>query len=188
LVRRPQTPAFEIVFIFDPQEGALELYAQGGKPVHESLQTIFCRTILGQELSPEAPNGHPYELNGLKSRDFAFPTDPEDGIEEVRVRKLRLSVLGASKRRITLEADPAAHKDDIYSMMSNHLNRQNLPDSVINVTQATLSIRWVNSGQGRQQTLTFDLSFPDSSNLKSKREEQRQVAEKYLKRWGIVRD
>jgi hypothetical protein len=73
-------------------------------------------------------------------------------------------------------------------MMSNHLNRQNLPDSVINVTQATLSIRWVNSGQGRQQTLTFDLSFPDSSNLKSKREEQRQVAEKYLKRWGIVRD
>jgi hypothetical protein len=187
LVRRPQTPAFEVVFIFDPQEGVIDIFAQGGKPVHESLQTIFCRTILGQELPPDTLHSHPYELNGLKSRDFGFPTDPEDGIEEVRVRKLRLSILGGSKRRITLEADPAAHKDDIYNMMSNYLNRQNLPESVVNVTQATLSFRWVYTGQGRQQTLTFDLSFPDSSNLKSKREEQRQVAEKYLKLWGIDR-
>ena len=61
---------------------------------------------MGQELPPEAPNSHPYELNGLKSRGFGFPTDPEDGVEDVRVRKLRLSVLGGHKRRIWLEADP----------------------------------------------------------------------------------
>jgi hypothetical protein len=188
LVRRPQTPAFEVVFIFDPEEGSVHINAKGGQPVHEALQTIFCRTILGQELPPAKPGGHPYELNALKSRDFGFPTDPEDGIEEVRVRKLRLSVVGASKDRVTLEADPAAHEDRIYDMLAKYLNRENLPDSVVNITQATLGFRWIYMGRGRQQTLTFDLTFPDSTSLKNKREDLRQVVEKYLKQWKIARE
>ena len=108
LVRRPQRPAFEVVFLYDPVDGTLDLYAQGGKEVQIALQTIFCRELMGQELPPEAPTSHPYELNGLKTRGFGFPTDPEDGVEDVRVRKLRLSVLGGHKRRIWLDADPDA--------------------------------------------------------------------------------
>jgi hypothetical protein len=186
-IRRPQKPAFEIVFIFDPQDGSLEIFAQGGKEVHKSLQTIFCRCLLGQELPPELPYQHPFELNGLKSRDFGFPTDPEDGIELVRVRKLRLTVLGGSRRRITLEADPDAGAHDIYDMMDAYLDRDNLPDTLVNITQATLNFKFGPVSNGRHQTLTFDISFPNSSNLKSKREELRVVAEKYLKRWGIDR-
>jgi hypothetical protein len=121
-IRRPQKPAFEVVFIFDPQDGTIDIFAQGGKDVHEELQTIFCRSLLGRELPPEMPHRHPYELNGLKSRDFRFPTDPEDGIEQVRVRKLRLSVLGGLKRRITLEGDPEAGPGDVYDMMDENLN------------------------------------------------------------------
>jgi len=156
--------------------------------VHEALQTIFCRTLLGQELPAELPHAHPYELNGLKSRDFGFPTDPEDGIEQIRVRKLRLSVLGGSKRRITLEADPNAAPDDIYGMMDECLNRNNLPEPLINVTQVKLNFKFVHTGSGRQNSLTFEVSFPNSSNLKSeKREKLRLIGEKYLKRWGIDR-
>ena len=78
-IRRPQKPAFEIVFIFDPQDGSLEIFAQGGKEVHKALQTIFCRCLTAQEFPPELPFRHPFELNGLKLRDFGFPADPEDG-------------------------------------------------------------------------------------------------------------
>jgi hypothetical protein len=186
-VRRPQKPAFEVVFIFDPEDGTLDLFAKGGKEVHKALQTIFCRSLLGKELPPEMSHQHPYELNGLKSRDFGFPTDPEDGIEQVRVRKLRLSVLGGSKRRITLEADPDAGPEDVYDMMEEYLDRRNLPDTLINVTQATLNFKFVHTGKGRQKSLTFDLSFPNSSNLKSKPEDLRVIAEKYLKRWELDR-
>lgn len=186
-IRRPQRPAFEVIFIFDPVDATLDLYARGGKPVQEALQTIFCRTLLTEELPPESPNSHPYELNGLKSRNFRFATDPEDGIEEVRVRKLRLSILGGAKRRIMLEADPTAGPGDIYDMLDECLNRENLPDALIIVTLSQLHFRWHHTGQGRQKTLTFDVSFPNTSNLKSKREELRLVAEKYLKRWGIDR-
>lgn len=187
-VRRPQRPAFEIVFLFDPVDGTLDLYAKGRSEVHTDLQTIFCRTLLGQELPPELPRSHPYELNCLKSRDFGFPTDPADGIEEVRIRKLRLSVLGGAKRRITLEADPTGTPFDIYEMVDDYLNREKLPDTLINVTQAQFHFRWHHTGQGRQKTLTFEVSFPNSSNLKSvRREELRAVGEKYLKLWKIDR-
>ena len=187
-VRRPQRPAFEIVFLFDPVDGTLDLYAKGGGDVQKDLQTIFCRALLGQELPPELPRSHPYELNGLKSREFRFPTDPADGIEEVRVRKLRLSILGGAKRRITLEADPAGWPNDIYEMVDDYLNRTNLPDTLINVTQAEFHFRWHHTGQGRQKTLTFEVSFPNRSNLKSvRREELRSIGEKYLKLWGIDR-
>lgn len=187
-VRRPQRPAFEVIFLYDPVDGTLELYAQGGKEVQHSLQTIFCRELLGQELPPEAPNSHPYELNGLKVRGFGFPTDPQDGVEDVRVRKLRLSVLGGHKRRLWLEADPDGGREDVYDMMEQYLNERNLPSSLVNVTTATISMKIAPLGGEKGGTVTFDVSFPNTSNLKSeKRERLRAIAEKYLKRWGIDR-
>jgi hypothetical protein len=187
-VRRPQQPVFEVIFIFDPVDGTLDLYAKGGSEVEKELQTIFCRTLLGRELPPETLNSHPYELNGLKARDFGFATDPADGIEQVRLRKLRLSILGGGKRRITLEADAESGPEDIYDMLDECLDRDHLPDALINVTQAQFHFRWFHAGEGRQKTLTFDVSFPNRSNLKSvKREELRLVGEKYLKLWGIDR-
>lgn len=190
-IRRPQRPAFEIVFLFDPVDGTLDVYANGGRPVQEALQTLFCRTLLGQDLPPESPSGHPYELNCLKSRDFllaARQTDPEDGLEEIQIRKLRLSLLGGSKRRITLEADPDGGPSDIYDMLDECLNRQSLPDALINVTLAQFHFRFVHTGNGRQKTLTFEVSHPNTSNLKScRREDLRLIGEKYLRRWGIDR-
>lgn len=104
------------------------------------------------------------------------------------MRKLRLSVLGGSKRRITLEADPNAAPDDIYDIMDECLNRNNLPEPLINITQVKLNFKCVHTGSGRQKSLTFEVSFPNSSNLKSeKREKLRLIGEKYLKRWGIDR-
>ena len=190
-IRRPQRPAFEIVFLFDPIDGTLDVYAQGGKVVQESLQTIFCRTLLKQELPPESPVGHPYELNGLKSRDFlqtTLDTDPSDGIEEIQIRKVRLSVLGGTKRRITLEANPDGGPSAIYDMLDECLNRHNLPDALFNITLAQFHFRFVHTGQGRQQTLTFEVSHPNTSNLKScRKEDLRLIGEKYLRRWGIDR-
>jgi len=187
-VRRPQRPAFEVVFLYDPVNGTLDLYAQGGKEVQTALQTIFCRELMEQELLPETPNSHPYELNGLKTRGFGFPTDPEDGVEDVRVRKLRLSVLGGHKRRIWLEADPDGARDDVYDMMEQYLDARNLPSSLANITVATLSMKIAALATEKGGTVTFDVSFPNSSNLKSeKRARLRDIAEKYLKQWGIDR-
>ena len=41
LKRQPETPAFEIIFIFDPEQGALEIYLDGARKIVPELQTIF---------------------------------------------------------------------------------------------------------------------------------------------------
>jgi hypothetical protein len=185
--RRPERRAFELVLVYDRVYGTLEMYVRGGKKVYIPLQEIFCRVILGEEIGPEDKNSHPYELNGLLSRDLQFPTYPVDGIETVRVRKLRLSVKGMPRRRITLEADPEASVDDIYDMMEEYMNQQQLPASILNVTQVGIKFSFDPSYEELPKSLSFDLSWPNSSNLKGKPEGVRDLAEKYLRLWGLDR-
>lgn len=181
--RRPQKPAFEVVFIYNPQDGTLDLYAQGDKDLKRDLQEIFSRIVLKEEIGPEAKNANPYELNGLKKRSFPFPTDSADGITEVRVKSLRLAVLGG-RRRITLEGDARKNREDIYDLMDTALNEQRLPLSNVNVSHATIQMIFANNN-GRPKTVTFNVSYPDSCNLRDKPEHLK--AKEYLKRWGIAR-
>jgi hypothetical protein len=56
------------------------------------------------------------------------------------------------------------------------------------VKQATFRVTLPHDGRGRQPVLTFDVSVPHSSNLKSKPDEQRVVGERCLKLWKVVVD
>lgn len=186
-VRRLQNPAFEVIYIYDPAAGTLNLYAYGDKDLKQDLQKIFARIILQEEISEENRESIPYELNGLKKRDFAFPTNPADGIAEVRVKELRFSVVGNERRRVTFEVPPNGPQADIYDLVEQSLHEQRLPMSMLNVTSAVIQMRFENlTGKGRRtKTLSFRVSFPDSCNLKDKPEHL--VARKYLKEWKLER-
>ena len=96
---------------------------------------------------------------------------------------MRLSILGRRRRRITLEPDPQKGADHIYEMLEEDLNRKRLPKSILHVTKATLSFKL--NGSTRSNSLMFSVTYPNSCDLKSKREELRLLGEKYLKRWKI---
>jgi hypothetical protein len=164
----------------------LDLYAQGDRGVKARLLYTFCSKILGENPPPEQPGNHPYELNGLRCRGLTFATDPEDGIEEVIVLKIRLSTRNG-RRRLTLEADPQEGPHDLYDMMDECLKESFLCHAAVNVTQAEFRFRFAPRCGERPKPLTFSVTFPNSSNLTSLPEEQRLLAEKYLKRWGIDR-
>lgn len=181
--RTPERRAFEVVFAYERSSSKLEMYAKGGKKVIEPLQHIFSTIILGEPIASEELGVHSYDLNGLMDRDFAFPTDPEDGIEYVAIRALRLSILGRKRGRITLESDPHDGRDRIYEMIEEDLNRRRLPKSILQVTKATLYFK--RSGDGRNRSFTVNITLPNRCDLKNKREDQRLLGEKYLKRWGI---
>jgi len=181
--RTPERRAFEVVFAYDRESRTLEMYAKGGKKVIEPLQCIFSRVILGEDLGPEDPNAKPYQLDGLLDQDFPFPTDPEDGVEEVSIRCFRLSILGRTHGRITLEANPEKGRDHIYEMLEEDLNRKRLPKSILHVTKATFNLKL--NGNGRDRSLMFNVSYPNYCDLKSKRDDMRLLGEKYMKRWKI---
>jgi hypothetical protein len=187
LVRRRQKPAFEVVFVYSPLDGKLDIHAQGDRRLKARLEHIFCSEILGEHPQPGQSCEHTYELNPLLSRAFTFPTDPADGIEEVRVRRMRLSLVGNGCERITLEANPRGPTQGIYDLMEDYLQQKCQSLSVVNVTSVTLVFRLASRGVGGFAKMEFDVSFPDGCSLKSLNDEQRLLGEKYLKRWGIER-
>jgi hypothetical protein len=184
LERQLQKAAFAVIFAYNEVAGTLDLFVQGDKKIRRDMEEIFTRLILKEELPEEEPDANPFDLNGLRSRDFDFPTDPEDGVREVRVKSLRLSLVGPGFGRITFESDAWTKRGDIYDLMDKALNHQRLSSETVTVTQATMQVIFATSG--RPKTITFQISYPDSCNLKDKPEHLK--IKEYLKRWGIARE
>jgi hypothetical protein len=76
--RRPHNPAFEVIYVYGQKEGSLDLNFRGSHKSIEPLQGMFATAILKlPELPPDPKDGRIYDLNS--------------GIQDVAVRKLRLS-------------------------------------------------------------------------------------------------
>ena len=90
--RRPRQSAFEVIFVYRPEEGTTELYARGNKRQKEELAEIFCVNALGLTGLPDENGREPFNLAVLKDPTFTFPTDPRDGVQSVDVRLLRLDL------------------------------------------------------------------------------------------------
>jgi len=185
--RRPQNPAFEVIYVYDPEDGTLELYVRGDKKIVSDLQELFGRAILHEELGQEVRNAVAYELDGLKRRDFSFPTDPADRVQEVKISALKVSLVGNHKKRITFEVDPKGAKDDIHDLIETALHERRLPMSMVRVNSVVIRMVFENTdGRGRpSKALSFRVSHPNSCNLKDSPEEL--IAKKYLKEWKIER-
>jgi len=185
--RRPQNPAFEVIFVYDAIDGTLDLYVRGDKSIVHDLQELFGRVILQEELGQENRNSVPYSLNALKDRNFSFPTDPSDRVKEVKVNALRLSLVGSPRKRITFETNPKDSNGAIYDLIESSLHETRLPLAIVDVTSALIQMVFdTTSAHGRNtKSLSFRISYPDSCNLKDSPEEL--VAKKYLKEWKLDR-
>jgi len=187
LTVRADRYAFENVFVYNGDDGSIELFAHGGKRVCEPLQAAFCQAVLGEDVDPADPSRPSFRLDHLLAPDFPLPTDPQDGVEEARITRLRLAPPG-SGGYVEIKADPKAHPNDIYHKMRRWLSADIVTPGGTRVVQATFHLKFRHDGPGRQPTLTFDVLVPNSCNLKSKPDEQRVVGERCLKLWEIVAD
>ncbi len=70
-------------------------------------------------------------------------------------------------------------------MIEDYMNTEQLPASILNVTQVGLKFGFDSEREDLPKSLSFDLSWPNSSNLKSKPEGVRELAEKCLREWGL---
>ena len=104
--RRPHNPAFEVIYVYSQKEGSLDLSFRGSYKATEPLQGMFATAILKLDELPADPKDERiYDLYPLLQKGFNFIYNVESGIEEVWVKKLRLSSRVLKGDRITLEAD-----------------------------------------------------------------------------------
>lgn len=165
LQRQAETPAFEIIFIFDPEEGSLEVYLDGPRKIVPELQSIFAGAVLDFELTGDEKDNRVYDLNPLKSVNAGvFQYSPESGIIGVAVKKLKLKLL-SSGQRITLEADPSKTPQAVYEMLDRL--KKSFPADGMAVTQVGIVVTFATSPDSKKpKTRSFDIGWPNSCSLK----------------------
>jgi hypothetical protein len=185
LDRRPQTPAFDVVFRYDEARGHLDLYAEGPKQLRRDLEVIFGQTALAEDLSLEPPAGVAFQLDHLKDRSFEFTTEPTDGIFNVQLRTMQLSVPDKNTGRITFELLPYSGGGNIHDLIAEALNQVNWQLGDLRVDQVRMKVTFLH-GKPRPKTVTFNIS-PYSCPLKDHVAEHVTIR-RCLKKWKIERE
>ena len=147
------------------REGSLDLNFRGSYKSIEPLQEMFATAILKlPELPPDPNDGRIYDLNPLRQKGFDFVYDAGSGIQDVAVKKLRLSSKVKKADRITLEADPIHNRDAVYELLAQI--GKCLPLQLYNVTQVELTASVVVDADKPPKAVTIRITHPNSCSLK----------------------
>ena len=163
--RRPHNPAFEVIYVYSQKEGTLDLNFRGSHKAIEPLQGMFATAILKlPELPPDPKDGRVYDLSPLRQKDFGFVFDAGSGIQNVTMKKLRLSSKVKKGDRITLEADATHNPDAVYELLAQV--GKSLPLHLYNVTQVELAATVTTDAGKPPKAVTIRITHPNSCSLK----------------------
>jgi len=180
-------PVREAAVTYEPLTGVTEVVAKGDLHSRGEIARFFTSTLLEAQFADRRLPLRRYDLETLQQK-HAFPTDPEDGIESVRLTSLRLMPMDSQAERITLECMSGSGAT-IWDMAQDRFADANPLDGGWVVTQARITVKFRPSGSGRQsRTLPVNITMPHGCDLKERTERERLIGDKYLRRWGLLVD
>jgi hypothetical protein len=186
--RRTRRPVIEAAICCDPVTGILDVVSKGGRPLREEIAKSFADRLLDSETALTPVSRRDFDLDRLK-RLAAFSTDPVDRVKSVTVTLLRLRTSADHFGRVTIDIDGVEH-GDIQSRSACWFGDSDLlrrPDW--QVTQANLKIAFYPEAKGkRAKTINVELRAPNGSNLGDQTRRHQIVSEKYLARWGLIKN
>lgn len=163
--RRPHNPAFEVIYVYSQKDGSLDLNFRGSKKAVEPLQGMFANAILKiDELPPDPKDERVYNLTPLLQKDFDFTYNVGSGIEEVKVKKIRLASQVKKGDRITLEADTSQNSGAVYVLLEEI--GKAIPIDMYNITHVEFSASVVIDVNKPVKNITFRITHPNSCSLK----------------------
>jgi len=163
--RRPHNPAFEVIYVYSHKEGSLDLNFRGSYKAIEPLQGMFATAILKlKDLPPDPKDGRIYDLNPLRKKDFNFVYTVGSIIQDVAVKKLRLSSKVKKGDRITLEADATNKSDSVYELLDKI--GKSVPLHLYNITQVELTVSVAAEDGKPARKVPIRITHPNSCSLK----------------------
>jgi len=151
----------------------------------DALARLFAMVLLQQPAAAGTLPPRRYNLWPL-TQPHDFPTDPEDGIDSVRLVLLRLEMAEAAGVRVTLEA-PRDGDLDLHGVAKRLLSFPHMGEGMLVPTRAKLAIAFYPERESRRgKMLAVTLTRPNGCDLKNRTERERLIGEKYLERWGLV--
>lgn len=182
--------AFTNLFVFEPSTGAVEMIATGGNSAQQQLRRAFYMAMCQQEVEDADSDKPEYMLDHLLQPGFAFQTELPDRIETVTVPQVLLVPLVEADGLDGLQ--PRFRKGlswaDSLSVIDDLLGSRDLSRDQVGVDHIQIRIQFLGDGTKRGKTLTLRMS-PRSCNLKAEDDEELQVvADRCLRRWGVIND
>lgn len=180
--------AFTNLFVFEPSTGAIEMIATGGNSAQQQLRRIFYQAMCQQKVDDADPDKPEYLLDQLLQPGFTFETVLTDRIETVTVPQVLLVPLVEADGLEGLQ--PRFRKGiawaDSLALIDDLLQSRDLSRDQVGVDQIQIRIQFLGDGTKRGKTLTLRIS-PRSCNLKAEDDEELQVvADRCLRRWGVI--
>ncbi len=168
LVRRKVRPASDIDFLYQPEKGALDIYAKGARKKISDLQEIFGRSILGVDLGYDPSVGKIYALDRLKDPDFSFVFGHNSFIEAVEIKSV--FVKDRDDGRASMLFPNAVSGAEGWSYMGKYFaiteeeaaQTEKYPAWFLDIQKATIQVRFRPlAGQRRGHSTTFPLTKND---------------------------
>ena len=172
-------PVFKIYFVYNPEEGRLRVKAGGGTEKIKAYQKIFMATVLEDKSDPV--NDRIFDLDKLKDKNLIFSYEPEDHVEYVLIKTLRLKYFDGGKR-ITLDYGDGRGLADLHDWIES----LHIPLDMVHITQAIIIVKFKPTIKRSSGKVTVQLSFPNSQNLADKPLHNK--VRELLRRWGIDRN
>lgn len=187
LQTRNRRPVIEASLTYDPEDGIIEVVARS-KEEREGYARLFAAGPLSSDLEDgELLQARRFDLSCL-AKVHTFPTDIEDGIENVRVTSMRLMPIDSTRERVALEV-VGREAPSIWEIAANRFGTHNPLGDEWMVTQAKLVIHFrPEPGGGRGKTLPVTITMPLGCDLKERTDRERLVGEKYLRRWHLLEE
>lgn len=196
LINRTHNPAFEVIFVYNAEQGTLSTFHEGKKQVVGALEVYFSDHVLKTKLPPESEDEKVYDLSTLQHANFNFVYGPETGIGSIWVKKLGLQVdRNGALKRITVEANPSQKGETVYHLMDDLFRKESdpmcdtchkIPFDKVTISDATLFATFLPDGQPGRNSRTFTISYPNKCNLKQ--EGRDLVLQEMLLKSGIERN
>jgi hypothetical protein len=180
-------PAMEVIFVYRPDDGVVEIRCEGGRRQADEYAENFCTSVLGlPELPPYQPPFH-YDLQGLLHPMFDLPIVPNSGVREARLCSVELTLNAARgwRRKLTLDSEPKnLQPASLNAIIHESLRKDSVPFTSITVASAKFRLTFEPEFRKRAKTLTFRVSPPDGCSLRDYANDQ--IARKHLSYWGIL--
>lgn len=178
-------PVVEMTLTYEPESGSIEVIAKG-KECREEIAKMLSETLLHTQIDGERIPLKQYDISHLLN-PFKFPTDPEDGIESVKVQMLMLNPQD-SYNKITLEVT-AKEQKTIYDISKEWFDINDPLRNSFNLAKIKFVIHFApDSESNRGKNLAVTITRPNGCDLKGKTHKEQLICSKYLKEWGILKE
>ena len=184
LVAQIRRPVREMALTYEAATGRIEIVAK--TLAHRKiLAETFAKYVLGASQQLVMVPAKRFDLSVLTS-PCVFDTDIEDRIERVDVVQLRVHAPQMAKM-LTLESDNVTQK--CIAASNTRLFGSNATFGLCTINKAKITTIFHPEGRGRRgQRISFTIAEPSTCNLTDHTERERLIRDKYLARWGLVKE